>query len=70
MKVRVNSVYTYTGAGFYDQVDGHPVAPGTKVRVINMPGCPKANVMGHCYIQTLSGEFLRLVQTASLSKEA
>jgi hypothetical protein len=68
MKVRVNAIYTYTGRGFFDQVDGHPVEPGTKVRVINLHGAPKANTMGQCYIATLDGTFLRMVQTASLER--
>lgn len=68
MRVRAGQVYTYTGDGLMDMVDGHPVSIGTKVRVINLPGCPPANTMGHCYIQTLRGEFLRLVQPTSLGK--
>jgi hypothetical protein len=42
------------------------VVPGDEVRVINLYGCPKANTMGHCHIETLGGEFAGLVLTNSL----
>jgi hypothetical protein len=71
MKVRVNSIYTYRPVG-WDIVSPalqHLVQPGTRVRVVNMRGCPPANTMGHCYIETLEGDFIGLVLTASLVKE-
>lgn len=51
MKVRVGSLYTFERNG-HDKFDGAhlEVADGTVVRVVNLSGCPKANVMGHCYI--------------------
>ncbi len=38
----------------------------TDIRVINLSGCPRANTMGHCYVETLQGVFLGLVCTHSL----
>ena len=38
------------------------------VKVVNKYGCPKANTMGHCHIETLSGHFLGLVHTNSLKR--
>jgi hypothetical protein len=71
MRVRVGGIYKYTGNGLFDALDGHPVTPGTLVKVINLPGAPKANTMGHCYIGDVStGKFLALVQTASLDRRA
>ena len=29
-------------------------------------GCPPPNIMGHCFVETLQGEFIGLVQTTSL----
>ena len=68
MKVRANSVYQYSPT-FLDMWDARTtLKPGDKVRVVNLPGCPKANVMGHCHVETLEGKFIGLVQTASLEK--
>jgi len=39
---------------------------GDIVTVVNLPGCPKANTMGHCHIKSQEGEFLGLVSTGSL----
>ncbi len=52
---------------------GNPTAianlkPGQVVRVYNVHGCPKANTMGHCYVQDEAGTFLGLVHTNSLRK--
>ena len=41
---------------------------GDLVRVVNLPGCPKANTMGHCHVNTLDGEFAGLVQVSSLER--
>jgi hypothetical protein len=65
-KVRVNSIYTYNPV-LLDIVDARtPLTEGSLVRVINKPGCPKANTMGMCYVSNLSGEFLGMVCTNSL----
>ncbi len=46
------------------------IAAGDMVRVVNLSGCPKANTMGHCHIQTMAGEFAGLVCTNSLIRES
>ncbi|MGD0768111.1 MAG: hypothetical protein ABSB42_07950 [Tepidisphaeraceae bacterium] len=72
MRVRVNSIYTYRPV-VLDQINPpHGVQagllkPGDQVRVVNLPGCPKAGTMGHCHIQSVDGkEFLGLVVCNSL----
>jgi hypothetical protein len=64
-RVRVGSLYRF-----------HPVLidsrigldAGTIVRVINLYGCPPANMMGQCYIEHLGGEFIQMVCVNSLQK--
>lgn len=63
MRVRVNSLYRFHPALIDRNV---PCEDGSIVRVINLPGCPKANTMGHCYIEHLGGEFIQLVCCGSL----
>ena len=68
-KVRVNSIYEFQPVPLdvYDsKVSG--VKPGDKVRVINLPGAPKANTMNHCYIETRAGDFCGMVCCNSLIK--
>lgn len=51
-KVRVNGLY-YFNPVLFDQTTGDSTKlfhRGQHVRVINKPGCPKANTMGMCYI--------------------
>ena len=69
-KVRVNSKYFYYPV-MMDVIQppyGNPKV-GQQVRVINKYGCPKANSMGMCYIESLDGVFLGMVCTNSLQKE-
>lgn len=40
--------------------------PGEFVRVVNMPGCPRANTMGHCHVNRMDGRFAGLVLCNSL----
>lgn len=69
MKVRKGSVYVYRPAG-WDTFDARTnLQPGEKVRVIQCHGCPPPNTMGHAHVERLDGEFVGLVQTASLHKE-
>lgn len=71
MKVRTGSIYTWV-ACMLDTL--HPsvtrIADGTKVRVVNIKGCPPANTMNHCYAETLDGVWLGLVCCSSLYKAA
>lgn len=76
MKVRVGSLYHYWPCG-WDEVDPTRdlLQAGDLVRVINLPGCPPANTMGHCYVHPVGfeKEAFQLVMTASLfpfAKEA
>ena len=55
-------VYTYEPVMF-DEFNPPKCAPpaGTKVRKIEMVGCPKSGSMGFTYIATLDGEFAGMV---------
>ena len=70
MKVRTNAVYVYRPS-MIDLIDGRTdLTAGTRVRVRNLRGCPKANVMSHCLVvHPETGEFIGLVCTASLAKK-
>lgn len=66
MKVRVGSKYVFNPVPL-DRFDSRSKATlGEVVRVVNVPGAPKANVMGHCHIESLDGTFLGMVLTNSL----
>jgi hypothetical protein len=70
MKVRANAVYVYRPS-MIDLIEGRTgLTTGTRVRVKNLRGCPKANVMGHAHVvHPETGEFIGLVCTASLHKK-
>ena len=68
MRVRVGAVYTFEPVPL-DATASHlwHVGPGLFVRVISPPGCPKANAMGHCFIEgAVTNEFIGLVCCNSL----
>ena len=67
MKVRVGQVLVYH-PNMLDAIDGRTnLKSGDVVKVINLPGCPKANTMGHCYVgDRKTGEFIGMVSTNSL----
>ncbi len=67
MRVRVGQVYKWNPV-LLDACDARlqSVERGLFLKVINMPGCPRANTMGHCYVETLQEEFLGLVCCNSL----
>lgn len=68
MRVRVGSIYIYKPVPL-DKIDAKvSCKEGDRVRVINLPGAPKANTMNHCYIETLEGQFLGMVCCNSLEK--
>jgi hypothetical protein len=74
MRVRVNAHYFFYPVPMdrFDPCYGLSrglVKEGDRVKVINMHGAPKANTMGHCYIQNEKGEFCGLVVTNSLTRE-
>ncbi len=66
MRVRVGSKYRFEPWG-WDVFDPKAdIESGAIVRVVNLPGAPKANTMGHAHVEDLDGNFLGLVSTASL----
>ncbi len=67
MKVQVGREYIFY-PNLLDRVDGRTnLVPGTIVRVGNLPGAPKANTMGHCYVFNVeTGAFIGMVHTNSL----
>jgi len=72
MKVRPGSTYMFLPC-LLDRIDPPPSycrtpSAGQIVRVVNLPGAPKANVMKHAYIESLAGEIFHLVSTSSLHK--
>lgn len=67
-RVRVNSVYVYQPVMIDVINPPYNIQAGDKVRVVNLPGCPKANTMGHCHVQHLDGRFAGLVCVNSLQK--
>ncbi len=70
-KVRATAVYIYNPAGA-DLWDARTdLQEGELVRVVNLPGCPRANVMGHCHVaHPETGRFIGLVLTSSLDTVA
>jgi hypothetical protein len=70
-RVRAGSTYVYDPVPFDEinppyGVEFGFLRPGDRVCVVNYPGCPPANTLGHAYIETLGGEFAGLVCTNSL----
>lgn len=65
-KVRVGKVYKYDPVLLDQLHPPHNVQVGDLVRVVNLPGCPRANTMGHCHVQHLDGRFAGLVCCNSL----
>jgi hypothetical protein len=69
MRVRKGATYRYNPA-LLDMVDARTdLQKGELVRVIQLPGAPPPNTMGHAHVERVSdGKFAGLVQTASLEK--
>ena len=69
-RVRVNAHYFYK-PNLLDFVDGRTnLKDGEEVVVVNLYGAPKANTMGHCYVNRLDGSFAGLVHCNSLHTKA
>lgn len=69
-RVRVNAHYIYS-PNLLDLCDGRTsLQDGEEVIVVNLHGAPKANAMGHCYVNRLDGSFAGLVSTNSLHTKA
>jgi hypothetical protein len=67
VKVKVNAIYRYNPV-LLDRIDGRTnLQEGDLVRVVNLPGCPRANTMGHCHVaDPNTGRFIGLVCCNSL----
>ena len=67
MRVRAGRIYRYNPV-LLDIVDGWTnLREGDLVRVVNLPGCPKANVMNHCHVaDPQTDRFIGLVCCNSL----
>jgi hypothetical protein len=64
-KVRVGATYKYDPVPFDRFNPPFGCNKGDTVKVVNMPGCPRANTMGMCYVQK-GGKFAGMVCTNSL----
>lgn len=71
MKVKANLVYYYH-PNLLDIIDGRTgLKSGDVVRIVNLPGCPKANTMNHCHVShPVTGNFIGLVHCNSLHTKA
>ena len=67
-RVRPGSLYRYNPVGTDRLNPPYDINDGDSVRVINLPGCPKANTMGHAHVEHFDGTFGGLVCTNSLHK--
>lgn len=68
MRVRVGAKYVFNPVPFdvLNPTANLPLVPGDVVTVVNLPGAPKANTMGMCYVAK-DGTFAGMVMTNSLS---
>jgi len=65
MRVTAGREYIYY-PNLLDRFDGRTgLVPGSIVKVVNLPGCPQANTMGHAHVEH-EGKFAGLVHTNSL----
>jgi hypothetical protein len=64
-KVRMGVRYRYEPVLFDLLNRPFGVQKGDIVTVINLPGCPRANTMGMCYVAK-DGKFAGMVMTGSL----
>ncbi len=68
MKVRKGQRVRYVPS-LWDRLDPKTsLQEGAVVKVCHPHGCPGPNVMGCCHVETIDGQFLGLVSTASLEK--
>jgi hypothetical protein len=66
MRIRRGSLYILCPVGM-DATDSRVTQWSDYiVRVIQPYGCPRNGTMGHCYVETRTGEFIGLVLLASL----
>jgi len=65
-RVRAGNVYVYEPVLIDRCHAPYDITAGDVVRVVNLPGSPRANTMGHCHVEHLDGRFAGLVCTNSL----
>jgi len=65
-RVRVGKLYRYKPVLLDRAHPPYNVREGDIVRVVNLPGCPKAGTMGHCHVEHFNGDFAGLVCCNSL----
>lgn len=65
-KVRAGKFYRYEAVGLDIYDSRTNLFNGDIVEVVNLPGCPRANVMGHCHVKK-DGKFAGLVLCNSLA---
>jgi hypothetical protein len=66
MRVRAGCRYRFNPV-VWDRVDPKTdLKKGDVVTVVNLPGAPPANTMGHCHVNGPDGEFAGLVHCNSL----
>ena len=65
-RVHVNSLYRYKPVLLDRCHPPYNVLEGDIVRVVNLPGCPKAGTMEHCHVEHPNGDFAGLVCCNSL----
>ena len=64
-KVRAGAKYIFYPVLMDRLHPPYDVLPGDVVEVVNLPGCPRANTMGHAHVKR-NGIFAGLVHTNSL----
>lgn len=71
-RVRVGTTYRYDPVSWdIFRPANNGLQPNQPVRVVNLPGCPRAGTMGHCHVEAYNPEtdqfeFKGLVLLASL----
>jgi hypothetical protein len=65
-RVRVGTKYVFDPVPMDIYDNKTDCKKGDIVTVINLPGAPRANTMGHCYVADENGKFLGMVCTNSL----
>lgn len=65
MRVTAGKAYKYIPVGLDRWDTRTALKEDDVVKVVNLPGCPKANTMGHCHVEK-DGVFAGLVLTNSL----
>ena len=69
-RVKAGTAYFYLPV-LLDRFDARTdLKIGDQVRVVNLPGCPRANTMHHAHVADMQGHFVGLVHVNSLVTKA